>query len=338
MGGGPENAEFGLGVALRVVVRTAMVRSSPSRRSLEDRDIPPIDGARGPTGVVAARTTCEPVIVESALDWKRYYAAERSRLGRGALRAHLAGAVPMQLRDGGAIIVPHTRIEVTGHQIAAAVATVLASGVDRVLALGVLHGARRADRDRVAMARSGDRVALAELRGVHDESGLAAEEFSLDGFVELLELAANDAGRRIDVVRRYPFLVGDDPATVPGIEDLQHLLAEGAMLVATTDPVHHGHAYGTCPGECLDHTSRSARHSARSAVDAQFAALRDHRFADFAHLAERHRSDFRDTGPVTAYLVGEGFDPIVHDLELVDYASALGADRPSWVAGALVTV
>ena len=62
------------------------------------------------------------------------------------------------------------------------------------------------------------------------------------------------------------------------------------------------------------------------------AALSDHRFADFQAFTDRHRSDFRDTGPVLAHLVGGAFDPVVHALALVDYAVSfmrlhLQADR-----------
>ena len=281
---------------------------------------------------------CDARGVDSAYDWKQYYAAERERLGAAALLAQFDAVPPLELRSGGAIVVPHTRIEVTGHQIAAAVSTVLASGAERVLALGVLHGARRRDHDQVAAARNGEPEARSALRGVHDESGLAAEEFSLDGFVAMLTLACDRVGRRIDVVRRYPFLVGDDPATLPGVDELERLLDDGALLVATTDPIHHGHAYGTPPHECLDATDPSTLDAARSAIDDQLIALSEHRFADFAQLVERHRSDFRDTGPVTARLVGEGFAPHVHDLSLVDYAGALVAPAPSWVAGALITL
>lgn len=276
--------------------------------------------------------------MDSAHEWKRFYAAERARIGDAALAARVEAAPPLDLADGGAIVVPHTRIEVTGDQIATAVSTVLASGADRVLALGVLHGARRVDRDRVAAARRGDVLALHELRGVHDEHGLAAEEFSLDGFVELLTLAADRAGRSVDVVRRYPFLVGDDPTTLPGLEELERLVAGGALLVATTDPIHHGHAYGTPHDECLDPAAPSTVSAAMMAIDDQLAALSDHRHRHFAELAGRHRSDFRDTGPVMAHLVGRGFTARVHDLALVDYAEVLGVPAPSWVAGALITV
>jgi len=276
--------------------------------------------------------------MDSAAAWKQFYADERRRLGPAALLAMVDDANPLDVRAGGAIVIPHTRLEVTGNQIAAAVSTVLASGADRVLALGVLHGARRADRERVAAARSGDATALDALRGLHDEEGLASEEFSLDAFVEMLSLATERSGRSIDVVRRYPFLVGDAPATLPGLDELEDLVADGAVLVATTDPIHHGHAYDTAPADCLDPDEPQTMATARAAIDDQLAALSEQRFADFQALTERDRSDFRDTGPVLAHLVGRGLEATVHELALVDYAEVLGAAHPSWVAGALVTV
>jgi len=276
--------------------------------------------------------------VDSAAAWKDFYAGERRRLGSDRLLAMVDEAAPLDVRPGGAIVIPHTRIEVTGDQIAAAVNRVLSSGAERVLALGVLHGARRVDRERVAAARAGDVDARAALRGVHDEAGLASEEFSLDGFVEMLALAAARAGRSIEVVCRYPFLVGDDPESLSGVDELEQVVAGDALLVATTDPIHHGHAYGTAPDECHDADDLSTIAAARAAIDDQLAALADHRFAYFRQLTERHHSDFRDTGPVLAHLVGSGFDPVVHDLALVDYADVLDAASPSWVAGALVTV
>jgi len=280
----------------------------------------------------------DPDGVDSAAAWKQYYAEERRRLGPDALLRMVDEAAPLDLRPGASIVIPHTRMEVTGDQIASAVATILATGADRVLALGVLHGGRRQDRQRVAAARTGDREARAELRGVHREDGLASEEFSLDGFLEMLALAADRVGRSIDVVRRYPFLVGDDPESLDGVEELEQLIGDGALLVATTDPIHHGRAYGTPPADCLDSDDPATMAAARSAIDDQLDALSDRRFADFGQLAEEHRSDFRDTGPVTAHLVGPRFEPAVHDLSLVDYAEVLDAPAPSWVAGALITI
>jgi hypothetical protein len=116
------------------------------------------------------------------------------------------------------------------------------------------------------------------------------------------------------------------------------VLADGALLVATTDPIHHGHAYDTPPADCLDAGEPSTQALARSMIDEQLTALAHHEFAHFARLTEQHKSDFRDTGPVLAALLGPGFTPTVHDLALVDYSEALHASSPSWVAGALITV
>jgi hypothetical protein len=276
--------------------------------------------------------------VDSALAWKRFYAEERSELGRPHLLGLLATTPPLALAAPTAVVLPHTRLEVTGRQLAAAVNGLVASGVGRVLALGVLHGGRRGDAAAVAAARAGDAAALAALRGVHDEHGLAAEEFSLDAFGELLALAGEQAGRSIELVRRYPFLVGDDPATLPGLDELVALVADGARLVVTTDPVHHGHAYGTPAVDCADAADATTVAAARAALDVQLDALSGHRFAEFQALAARHRSDFRDTGPVLAVLLGRGFTHTVHEVALVDYAEVLAAPRPTWVAGALVTV
>jgi hypothetical protein len=139
-------------------------------------------------------------------------------------------------------------------------------------------------------------------------------------------------------VRRYPFLVGADPSTLPGIAELADLVDEGCALVVTTDPIHHGHAYGSAPDECCADDDPATMSIARAAIDAQLSLLSEHRFEEFEGMTARHRSDFRDTGPAMAFLLGAGFTYEIHDLALVDYAEALHAVRPSWVAGALVSV
>ncbi len=275
--------------------------------------------------------------MDSAYDWKQFYNAERERIGATAMLAMVDAAQPLDLEDGGAIVIPHTRFEITGSQIAAAVSTVLESGTERVLALGVLHGARRSDHQQVTRAKAGDTEAVNALRGVHEEDGLAAEEFSLDAFVQLLTLAAQRQGRPIDVVRSYPFLVGEDPESLPAIGQLQELVDDGALLVATTDPMHHGRAYGTPAPDCLDPLLASTREVAGDAIGEQLDALSGHRFTEFARLVERDRSDFRDTGPVMAHLLGSGFKWQICDLALVDYSVVLDSSGPSWVAGALIT-
>ena len=53
-----------------------------------------------------------------------------------------------------------------------------------------------------------------------NDAGYWSEEFSLDNFVALVELAAKRANKRAPkVTARYPFLVGEAPGDLPGIDD-----------------------------------------------------------------------------------------------------------------------
>ena len=275
--------------------------------------------------------------MDSAFEWKQYYAAERSALGRDGMLALLDEAPAAVLADGGALVVPHTRLQVTGSQTAAAVNGVIACGADRVLAIGVLHGGTRGDAATVGAARAGDAAATGLLRRVHFESDHAGEEFSLDAFTEMLAVAARRARRSIEVIRRYPFLVGDDPGTLPGLDELRAFVDEGCALVVTADPLHHGIGYGDHRSVARDEHDPQTLRWASEAIAAQAAALSAHRFAEFQQLAAAYRSDFRDSGAVLALLLGRGFTWSIDELALVDYSTTLNAPAPTWVAGALVT-
>jgi hypothetical protein len=187
-------------------------------------------------------------VVRTAAQWKTFYAHERARLGEMGLAQRLDRAPDVDLPPGGALVFPHTMLSVTGDLTAAVARAVVRSGADEVLALGVLHGGREKDADAVRRARAGDRAALAALRGVHEAGeAICDEEFSLDGFEAMLALAAAREGRKPPRVHaRYPFLVGDDPASLPGLDEAAKLAAR-MPVVATTDPIHHGAGYGTPP-------------------------------------------------------------------------------------------
>ena len=110
-----------------------------------------------------------------------------------------------------------------------------------------------------------------------------------------------------------------------------------ALLVATTDPIHHGHAYGTPPAACLDPddpatlTIGAVRRSTASSPRSPLTGS-----ASSRQLTELHRSDFRDTGPVTALLVGQRFESGRSTTSRSSTTpSVLDAPSPSWVAGAL---
>jgi len=277
--------------------------------------------------------------VKTAAQWKAFYADERARLGPAGLGALLDRAADVELPEGGALVFPHTLLSATGELTAAVARAILRSGAHEVLAIGVLHGGREAEAELVARARAGQIEARTTMRRVHDAAApTCAEEFSLDGFMALLEAAAGREGRAAPRVHaRYPFLVGEDPSSLPGIDDLAKL-AERMPVVATADPMHHGAGYGVPAGQRRAEGDESTRAWARACIETQLDLLARGEWAAFARLAVEVRSDFRDAGPVLAHLLRSAVTlrGDVLELRLVDYAAVLGAEAPSWVAGPLM--
>ncbi len=288
--------------------------------------------------------------MKTARDWKTFYARERERLGEAGLRACLDRAdalgLPDRLHGAGAVIFPHTRLETSGELAGAAALAAVRSGRATVLALGVLHGARVEDAVLVASARTGEPEARTLLRRVHgpgapEDDGRWTEEFSLDGFAALLAVAARR--ERLPspyLVLRYPFLSGENPVDLPGVDELLGLRRApgGTFLVATADPIHHGVGYNTPPAELRPRKEPSTAAWAWTDVQAGLDRLAARDFAGFLAHAVEARSDFRDPGPVLAHLLGQNLRAAVHDLRLVDYADVLAAPAPTWVAGALATL
>ncbi len=279
----------------------------------------------------------------TAREWKAHYAHERAALGETGLRACLDRAPVLEWPADGALIFPHTRLDTSGELAAAAALAILRSGRDTVLALGVLHGARETDATLVRRARDGEPDARRALRRIHGpgvtgDDGHWTEEFSLDGFLTLMETAARRGGTHPPrVVCRYPFLVGENPANLPGIEELETLVTNGAALVATADLMHHGVGYGTPTQDCLPeddpHTQRMAEQTIRANLD----LLAERAFGPFLQHTAGIRSDFRDPGPVAAHLLAgrSNLQSTLYNLLLVDYADILDTPAPTWVAGAL---
>jgi hypothetical protein len=287
--------------------------------------------------------------VKSAREWKEYYARERAELGETGLLElfERPGVQDLEALSGPlrreALVFPHTRLKESG-QLAAAVALALVrAGCDEVLALGILHGGRETDATLVRRAREGAPAARASLRRVHgpgvaNDAGYWTEEFSLDGFCALLEVAAKRENKKAPrVVARYPFLVGEHPDDLPGIDELRTIAERGAALVATADPIHHGAGYGAREEDRLPREDPQTLEFARWTIERGFRALASRDFGAFLRHATEVRSDFRDTGPLMASLVDpkRPLDAEILDLILVDYSRALDAPPPTWVAAAL---
>jgi hypothetical protein len=276
--------------------------------------------------------------VKTAAQWKQFYAEERAALGPKGLDERLDGAPEVDLPTGGALVFPHTRLAVSGDLTAAVARAVVRSGAADVLALGVLHNGVQAESASVARARSGDAGPRGRLRRVYEaRDPFCVEEFSLDNFEALLELAAGREGKAAPRVHaRFPFLVGDDPVDLPGLAELEALAAQ-MPVVATTDPVHHGAGYGTPEGQRLPLSDEASVAWTRGCIQQQLDLLSRGDWAAFARLAAQVRSDFRDVGPVLAHLLPGARGEIL-ELYLVDYAEVLGAEEPTWVAAPLMRV
>jgi hypothetical protein len=262
--------------------------------------------------------------------WKEFYARERATLDLDAL---LDSAPEIEFPEGGALVFPHTRLAVSG-TIVAAVAKAVARTRRDVLGLGVLHDIVGVDAETIAKARAGDPEARHILRGVHDESGYASDEFSLDGFRELHARACAREHSPVRVSARFPFLVGDRPDDLPGLEELRRL-AKDAVIVATADPIHHGIGYET--PEARDDRSAETQAFARVRIEEQMSALAHSGFVEFARLCARDRSDFRDAGPVLARLRPNATWTL-EELCLVDYSDVFSCARPTWVAAGRIRV
>ena len=281
--------------------------------------------------------------MKSAREWKVYYAHERSELGEKGLSALLERAPRLALPKGGALVFPHTRLTQSGELPAAVAAAVVREGCDEVVALGILHGAREQDAALVRRAREGAPSARGSLRRVHGpdtpgDAGYWAEEFSLDNFAALVEVAAARANRKPPrILFRYPFLVGENPADLPGAAELRARLDQGAVLVATADPIHHGAGYGAREEDRLPLEDPQTLEFARWTIERGFRLLADRDFGAFLRHCGDVRSDFRDTGPLLAWLIDPAKRVQVEllDLLLVDYSDALAAPAPTWVAASL---
>ena len=280
----------------------------------------------------------------SALWWKKFYESERISLGESALEAMVASAPSLNRSRNSTIIFPHTRLAASGHLTAAAARSIVESGCDTVLAIGVLHGGRESDAEIVARARAGDAGAIKALRGIHGpgaplDVGIWKEEFSLDNFEVMLHTSARLLGTSVpQLIKRYPFLTGEHPESLRGFEELQELISHGARLVGTADMIHHGAGYGWPRDEWRTQDDPDTIICARDTIEESMVKLATNDFVGFLLDCAAMRSDFRDGGPVIAALRGDSQSIVTHDLTLVDYADVLEAKHPTWVAAALLSI
>jgi hypothetical protein len=244
------------------------------------------------------------------------------------------------LAGGGAVVFPHVSLHVCGHHAAAAVRAALDSGADRVLVLGVLHALTdELESARVRVAEGGDPSAE-ESWGIQGPGIPGRDdwkrEFSLSNFLFLWD--AETRRRGVDgpeLVVRYPYLAGGHPEGLPGIEELERMAGDVA-IVATADPFHHGVGYGDSPADALA-PDEGGLELARLRIGEGLALLEagDHRGYN-RHCVDA-KSDARDVGQVLRHVLGPVSSRLL-DLVVDDMTAAYDAPPPTWVAGALIAL
>ncbi len=275
------------------------------------------------------------------------YYAEPKQLGEAGIHAILdegkkwSESLSQTLSQGGAAIFPHTFLSQCGYQIAAAVHAILDSGADQALVLGVLHpmsesliAARSKELNEEDISNEPSRGVLGP--GINRDN-CWTNEFSLDLFMILFKAEVKRRGiKPPKLIERYPSLVNKDPASLPGIDELEHI-AKDSVIVATDDMCHHGVGYGVREEDAI-HIDAKGYQFARANIEKGYEFLRKGNYRDYFYhwMNPLAIGDPTDTTMVVRHLIGRLSTHLL-DLKLVDVSSLFENDvEPSWVAMALV--
>lgn len=270
------------------------------------------------------------------------YAREHGELGEAgtlglldeARRWELSGT----LAGGGVLVFPHAGVKECGHQIAAAVHACLDSGVERVVVISVLHAfTEEMEQARIRVSRGGDPAQEGQW-GIQGPGIDGPDTWQQDhALISWRHFWAAETKRRgvkgPEVIERYPWLAGGEPERLPGIDELARL-CEGAAVVTTEDPFHHGLGYGD-PEFVARHPHDGGLAMARRSIEKGIATLAAGDYWGWNQHCVVGKSDARDAGAVFRYIRGPMAGRIV-DLTWSDAAELYKAAPPTWVAAALV--
>ena len=273
------------------------------------------------------------------------YAREHAELGEAGTLEHLERGRAWRLADtlnaGGVLVFPHAGVHDCGYQIAACAQAALDSGADKVVVLSVLHAFTPAmEAARVAVAAGAD-PAQFEFWGIQGPGIAGRREWTGDHALiswrhfwrAELKRRGIPSERAPTVYERYPYLTAGAPQNLPGIEELARLM-EGAVVVSTADPFHHGIGYGDSPEASFDHDEAGLAR-AQSVIEAGIRLLERGDYRAYNQHCVEAKSDARDTGPVFRYLRGPMSGEVL-DISFTDSSALYDQPKPTWVAGALI--
>lgn len=244
---------------------------------------------------------------------------------------------------GGAAVFPHTFLSQCGYQIAACVHAILDSGADQALLLGVLHPMSES----LMQARSrelneediSDEPSWGVLGPGIDRDDCWKKEFSLDLFKILFDIEVKRRGIKAPkLIERFPSLVNREPASLPGIKELERIAKE-SVVVATDDMCHHGIGYGVSESHAI-HIGEEGYRFASQQIEEGYSFLRTGKYREyfFHWMNPLAIGDPTDTAIVLRHLLGDIITRVL-DLKLVDVSKLFENNiSPSWVAACLVEV
>ena len=270
------------------------------------------------------------------------YAREHAELGEEGTLRLLDEArrwdLSRLLNAGGVVVFPHAGVADCGHQIAAAVHACLDSGADRVLVISVLHAFTDQMQEARVRVAEGEDPSQWPVWGIQGPGLEGRDEWRGDhALISFRHFWRAETKRRgiagPEIIERYPYLAGGHPERLPGIEEVAKI-AEGAVIVSTADPFHHGIGYGDPPKAAyLPH--EGGLDLARETIEEGIRLLEEGDYWGYNQHCVEAKSDARDAGQVFRYLRGPMKGRIL-DLVPSDAAELYGTPPPTWVAAALV--
>jgi hypothetical protein len=272
----------------------------------------------------------------------KQYAEEHVALGEAGTLALLERGRRWDLSGvlarGGVIVFPHAGVADCGHQIAAAVHACLDTGADRVLVISVLQAFTDEMQDARVRVAAGEAPSTFQHWGIQGAGLGGRQEWRSDhALMSFRHLWHAETKRRgikgPEVIERYPYLAGGKPWELPGFDAVAKL-AEGAVIVSTADPFHHGIGYGDAP-EAAYWPDAAGLAYARRRIGEGIDLLAQGDYWGYNQHCVDAKSDARDAGQLFRYLRGPMTGHIL-DLVYTDASRLYNAPPPTWVAGALI--
>lgn len=239
------------------------------------------------------------------------------------------------------LVFPHAGVKDCGYQIAAAVRGCLDSGADKVVVISVLHAFTHEMEQARRRVADGGAPSDEPFWGIQGTGLEGRNEWTRDHALTSwrhfwraeLERRKLPESRIPRVYERYPYLAGGKPGELPGIDALARLV-EGAAIVSTADPFHHGIGYGTPADEAFEPDAEGLRRAQR-VIEEGIAILERGDYWGYNRHCVEAKSDARDAGQVFRYLRGEMKGRVV-DITYTDATDLYNAPPPTWVAAPLI--